>query len=240
MITPRLARRIALIHKWLGLAVFIQLLIWTGTGLFFATVHLSDVRADFLVHPPGYAQPVDLKRVRIGSAEALKAVAEDRPLEVTLKMLGSSPVYEVRGDIGTFLVSAETGTPVNIDEKMAREIAASVWISDAPVRAISLLDEAPRESTIRGAVWRVEFAGEGNPTLYVSEVTGKTSSPRTDLWRLYDFLYGLHLMDYTDHENFNTPWMLAAALLALSSVLFGIALLAHRFTRAFIRTDKTP
>ena len=50
-------------------------------------------------------------------------------------------------------------------------------------------------------------------------------------------LCGQHLMDYSDHETFNTPWILAAAILALSTVLFGVALLLHRFTRGLIKRD---
>lgn len=238
MISPRLARRIAQIHKWLGLIVFAQLVVWTSTGLFFVAVHITDVRAENLIHPPGHAARVDMSRVKITSSDALKAVAEDRPFAVTLKTLADMPVYEVRGDIGTFLVSAETGDRVVIDEPLARRIAAAAWASDTPIRAMEELDKAPRESSVGGNVWAAHFEGEGDPTLYVSSVTGATSLPRTDLWRTYDFLYGLHLMDYTDHENFNTPWMLAAAILALSTVLFGIALLLHRFTRGLINKDK--
>lgn len=235
MISPRLARRIAQVHKWLGLVVFAQLVVWTGTGLFFVAVHLSDVRADYLIHPPGHATPVDMRRVKITSADALKAVAEDRPYTVTLKTLAGMPVYEVNAEIGTFLVSAETGERLIIDEAMARKIAAAAWVNPTPIRVMEDLEKAPRESTVGGEVWAAHFEGEGDPTLYISAVTGKTSNPRTDLWRTYDFLYGLHLMDYSEHENFNTPWMLAAAILALSTVLFGIALLLHRFTRGLIK-----
>ncbi len=238
MISPRLARRIAQIHKWLGVIVFAQLVVWTGTGLFFVAVHLTDVRADYLVHPAGHATAVDLRRVKVTSTDALKAVAEDQPFDVTLKMLADTPVYEVRGEIGTFLVSAETGEHISIDEAMARKIATATWTADTPIRAMQELEKAPRESTVGGNVWAAHFAGEGDPTLYISAVNGKTSNPRTDLWRTYDFLYGLHLMDYADHENFNTPWMLAAAILALSTVMFGVALLLHRFTRGLINKDK--
>jgi len=237
MISPRLARRIAQIHKWLGLIVFVQLLVWTGTGLFFAAVHLTDVRADHLVHPPGDAAPVDMSRVKVSSTEALKAVAEDRPFDVTLKTLVDAPIYVVRAEIGTFLVSAETGEQVIVDETLARKIATATWTEPTPIRAIEHLDAAPKESNVSGEVWAARFEGEGNKTLYISAVDGKTSNPRTDLWRTYDFLYGLHLMDYTDHENFNTPWMLAAAILALSTVLFGVALLLHRFTRGLIKRE---
>jgi hypothetical protein len=238
MISPRLARRVAQIHKWLGLIVFAQLVIWTATGLFFAAIHITDIRSDNLVHPANHMTPVNMAQVKISSTEALNAVAEDRPYEVILRSLAGVPVYEVRAEIGTFLVSAETGDRVEIDEALARRIASATWVQPTPIRAMEDLEKAPRESTVSGNVWAAHFEGEGDPTLYISAVNGRTSNPRTDLWRTYDFLYGLHLMDYSEHENFNTPWMLAAAILALSTVLFGVALLVHRFTRGLIK-DKT-
>ena len=239
MISPRLARRIATIHKWLGLIVFAQLIVWTGTGLFFAAVHLTAVRADYLVHPANHMTPVDMSRVKFTSAEALKSVAEDRPYEVTLKSLAGQPVYQIRAEIGTFLVSGETNERLIVHEPLARKIAVATWVADTPIKRIEELETAPRESSVSGNVWAAHFEGEGDPTLYISAVDGRTSLPRTDLWRTYDFLYGLHLMDYSEHENFNTPWMLAAAIFALSTVLFGVALLFHRFTRGLMNKDKT-
>lgn len=237
MISPRLARRIATVHKWLGLLVAFQLVVWTATGLFFAAIHIDAIHGDDLVNPPGYAGPMDAARIKFSSADALKEVAEDRPLEVALRPLAGEPIYEVRGEIGTFLVSAETGRLVTIDEPRARAVAQEKWREPDAVVSAELLAEAPREAGLSGEAWAVRFKGEGNPTLYVSAVNGKVSAPRTDLWRTYDFLWQLHLMDWGLNENFNTPWMVAAAILALSTVLFGIALLFHRFTRGLIRKD---
>lgn len=237
MISPRLARRIGQIHKWLGLIVFAQLLVWTATGLFFVAVHLTAVRADYLVHPADHVQPVDMQRVKVSSTDALTSVAEDKPYDVTLKMLADLPVYVVRAEIGTFLVSAESGDQVIVDEALARRIAAERWVNPDPILSVAHLESAPQESSVKGEAWAARFKGDGNPTLYVSAVDGRTSNPRVDLWRLYDFLYGLHLMDYVDHENYNTPWMVALAVLALSSVLFGVALLVHRFTRGLIKKE---
>ena len=204
----------------------------------FRNIHITDIRSDGLVHPANHLTPVNMAQVKINSTEALNAVAEDRPFEVILRSLAGTPVYEVRAEIGTFLVSAESGDRVEIDEAFARKIASATWVQPTPIRAMVELEKAPRESTVSGNVWAAHFEGEGDPTLYISAVNGRTSNPRTDLWRTYDFLYGLHLMDYTDHENFNTPWMVATAILALSTVLFGVALLVHRFTRGLIK-DKT-
>jgi len=239
MISPRLARRIASVHKWLGLIVGLQLIVWTASGLFFAAIHITDIRGEHLVHPVGHVTPMDGARIRFSSTDALKAVAEDRPIEVVLRPLAGEPVYEVRGEIGTFLVSAETGELIVVDEARARALAQEKWIEQDAVVAAELLEVSPKESGLPGQAWALRFRGEGNPMLYVSAVNGMVSAPRTDLWRTYDFLWQLHLMDWGLNENFNTPWMLGAAIFALSTVLFGIALLVHRFSRGLIRKENS-
>lgn len=231
MISPRLARRIASLHKWLGLIVGAQLLIWTGTGLFFTVIHITDVRGEHLVRPAAQ-NVVDLSRVKLTSLDALQRTAEDRPQRVVLRSLAGTPVYEVRAEIGVFVVSAETGDILSpIPEALARDVALATWAGDGELTEMELLATGPRESGVSGPVWAARFSGEGNRTLYINAATGEAGAVRTDLWRTYDFLWGLHIMDYRERENFNHPLIVAAAILALSTVLFGIALLAHRFTR---------
>jgi uncharacterized iron-regulated membrane protein len=238
MISPRLARRIAQVHKWLGLIVFAQLFVWTATGLFMVSFHLRDVRGEALVHPASHVPSVDMSRVKLNSAEALKAVVEDKPYSVTLKTMAGEPVYDIRSEIGIYIISAETGGVISpINDEWAQRIAESRWAGPGRFESIELVKQAPREAGLPGRAWAVHYTGDGHPTLWVSETTGDVAAPRTDLWRLYDFFYGLHLMDYTDHENANQPWTIALAVLALTTVLFGIALLFQRFTRGLISKD---
>jgi hypothetical protein len=235
MISPRAARLIARIHKWLGLIVFAQLAIWTATGLFFASFAIADVRGEKLLHPKEHSF-VNMAKVKLSSTDALNRVAEDRPQTVILRSLAGQPVYEIRAEIGVFLVSAETGDIVSpVSEETARAIASAAWAGEGKLASMEKLEKAPHESGLQGAVWLAHFEGKDHPGVYVKAINGDVGPVRTDLWRTYDFLYGLHMMDYVDHENFNTPWMVAAAVLALSVVLFGVALLVHRFTRGLIK-----
>ena len=54
----------------------------------------------------------------------------------------------------------------------------------------------------------------------MSAETGRLTSVRTGTWRLYDFFWGLHIMDWTEHERFNTPWLMA---FAAGGLVFGVA-----------------
>jgi hypothetical protein len=239
MVSPRTARLVATIHKWLGLIVALQFLVWTGTGLFMVSFNLVDVRGEKLVHPASHVSPIDMSKVKLSSADALNVVVEDHPYQVTLKPLAGRPVYEIRAEIGVYLVSAEDGEILSpINEGLARNIAKAAWAGEGALQSMEELKSAPRESGLNGQTWAAHFAGDGKPTLYISAASGQVGPPRTDLWRTYDFFYGLHLMDYVDHENANHPWNIALAILALSTVLFGIVLLVHRFTRRALRENK--
>jgi len=122
MISPRTARLVASIHKWLGLIVAAQLVVWTCTGLFMTLFPLADVRGEHLAHTP----PMDMKRAKHSLLEALNSVAEDRPDSVAMKSLAGEPVWEVRAPIGVFVVSAETLNVMSpIEEEAARKIATT-------------------------------------------------------------------------------------------------------------------
>lgn len=231
MISPRAARRIASLHKWLGLVVGAQLVIWTATGLFFTVFSITRIRGEHLVHPP-VAEIVDVSRVKLSMLDALHAVAEDAPQRVTLRDLAGEPVFDIRADIGVFVVSAETGQVLSpVSEEVARAVASAAWAGEGALQTVEFMEQPPAESGVQGPAWAARFAGPGHPTLYVNAATGERGAVRTDLWRTYDLLWSLHIMDYKTRENFNHPLIIAAAILALSTVLFGIALLLHRFTR---------
>ena len=80
-------------------------------------------------------------------------------------------------------------------------------------------------------MWRVEFAGWNKPTLYLSPVTGELVSRRHELWRIYDFVWMLHIMDYAERENVNNPLLRAFTWGAVLMALSGAWLLVFAFPR---------
>ncbi len=47
---------------------------------------------------------------------------------------------------------------------------------------------------------------------------------RTDRWRLFDLMWGLHFMDWRAREDFNHPLLVGAALLGTLAAACGIIL----------------
>jgi len=66
-------------------------------------------------------------------------------------------------------------------------------------------------------------------TLYVSPQTGEVVARRNDLWRAFDFVWMLHIMDYDEREDFNHPLLIATAATALLFVLSGLGMLGYSF-----------
>ena len=64
--------------------------------------------------------------------------------------------------------------------------------------------------------------------LYFDAETGQLLTRRTRLWRVYDFMWMLHIMDYQGREDFNHPLVQIAAGLGLSVAISGILLVVYR------------
>ena len=83
---PLLVRRT---HKWLALAVGVQALLWTLTGMYMVAVHIDIIHGDNLVHAPA-EKPFDLSRL----AEPSRVVAAAPGVsEVRLQRYFGAPVW---------------------------------------------------------------------------------------------------------------------------------------------------
>ena len=48
------------------------------------------------------------------------------------------------------------------------------------------------------------------------------------MWRTFDFLWSLHIMDFKNHEDFNTPLLIISTALALVVIVTGIVMFPAR------------
>ncbi len=162
------------------------------------------------------------------------------PVEsVTFVMLAGRPVAQVATADGIRLFDAVNGNPLPpVDAALARTIAHDAWKArikpDAKVTRV--LSESPE---YRGALpaWRVAFADPDNTSVFIAADTGKIAAVRTGTWRLYDFFWSLHIMDWKNHENFNTWWLLVFAIGGLGMGIAGTILLVMRWP---IRRKRRP
>lgn len=238
----------AKVHKWLALVMAIQILFWFVSGLFFAAFPIERVRSEHAIaeqHRP----PVALDAAAAGLRRlAAAGIATGETVE--LKSLLGRPVALIGGGAGRpRLYDLATGRRLSpIPMTFAARIAEADHAGALRAARVARIDA--NDSEYRGALpaWRVDFADGAGRSLYVAADTGMVTARRSTLWRAYDFLWGLHIMDWRGHEDFNNPLLIAATLLALIVTVAGIVILPSRLgltawlrrRRARISAARTP
>ncbi len=223
---PLLARRT---HKWLAVFVAAQAVIWTLSGLYMTAVHIDVIHGDHLVRMPEQ-RPVSPGSILDPLIVASSVAGAD---SVRLGWLLDRPTYIVSAAGRQVLFDARTGAllPPLRERDIAR--LANHWFAgkERLVR-VALVNDLPGE--VRGRnppLWRADFDGWNKTTLYFSPATGELVTRRHELWRVFDFVWMLHIMDYDERENVNN-WLLrgftwAAVVMAFS----GAWLLFYSFPR---------
>lgn len=221
---PLLARRF---HKWLALFVGVQAVIWTLSGLYMTAIHIDIIHGDHLLRSAEPRTRLDALVDPLLAAEAVPGAAA-----VRLQWLLDRPVYAVTGR-KTSIVDARNGTVLPApSEAVVREIAKRRYAGAEPIVSAALIDEVPFEIRGRKApLWRVQFEGWNKPTFYISAETGELLTRRHELWRLFDFLFGLHIMDYQERENVNNLLLRAFSWSSLVMALSGAWLLIYSFPK---------
>jgi len=216
------------LHKWLALVIGAQVLLWIASGLFFAVYPIERVRSEHRIAAvePAALDPAALQGANIAALLPRAPTKLSYERDVTGRVVAIAEYAEGRPT----LVDAQAGRVLSpLDAEAAKQIARAA-IADAPtVREMRLVSEASPE--YRGALpaWRVAFEDAEGLAVYVEADTGRVTARRSDLWRVYDALWALHIMDWRDHENFNTGLLIAVSVAALVMALFGIVLIPYRF-----------
>ncbi len=150
-----------------------------------------------------------------------------------LSSLLSRPIYVVSSASGEALVDARSGLRLpQPTREQIRQVVEQRFSGPEKLVRLSLIEEIPGE--IRGRkppLWRADFDGWNKPTLYISPSTGELVSRRHELWRIFDFVWMLHIMDYGTRENVNNWLLRAFTWLALVTALSGAWLLWFAFRR---------
>ena len=154
------------------------------------------------------------------------------PVEaINWHMLGGQMVAEVTTAKGIMLFDAQTGELIPpVGATQATVIANAAWKSAAkPTSKASRVTAESPEYRAALPAWRIAYADPDATSIFVAADTGRITAVRTGTWRLYDFFWSLHIMDWKNHENFTTWWLLAFAIGGLILGLAGSVLLFIRW-----------
>ena len=217
------------IHKWLALIIGAQLLIWFASGVIMSFLPIEQVRGEHLVDRES-VMPIP---TGLALAAPQRIVAQaGAPVEaMTWLMLDGRPVAEVTTSKGVRLFDAATGAALPpVDAALAIKIARTAWKSDQkPSSTATIVKTESPEYRAALPAWRIAFADPEETSVFVAAETGRITAVRNGTWRLYDFFWSLHIMDWKNHENFNSWWLLAFAIGGLVLGIAGTILLFMRW-----------
>ncbi len=218
------------IHRYAGLFLGIQLILWTAGGIYFSWTQLPQIRGEHLIRPQPFHHPLPKSLVPIDSA--IKRLPPSSQIaRVILQPCPYGWCYLIQTTTGTpLLLDAHTAKPLPpLDSSTAIQIAKAYFLPEAKVHRVRYIDSSDvhrypeyRERPL--PAWRIQFDHPEHPALYINTHTHALEVVRTRPWRIFDFMWMLHTMDYRTRDNFNNPLLRITALSTLLFVLTGFVL----------------
>jgi hypothetical protein len=226
----KLFRLMSQIHLWLGAAFGVQVMLWLISGLIMVIIPIEVIRGEHLRHDPAESV-LDWTNEAVPLATII-AAQDSEVTSARTGWLAGSPVWRLETTDGLLMIDARTGDDLSpVGEALAREIATTRQNGLGEITAIDWLTDPPREAGLSIPAWRIEFAaGETTPptTFYINSQTGELRAVRTSAWRVYDFFWGVHIMDWSSRENFNSWWIKVTSIIAILFGIAGVYLTVHR------------
>lgn len=223
-------------HRYLGVFLGIQFLFWTIGGLYFSWTNIKSIRGEDIRKEASSIKINDL------SSDLKDVISQIRKSDsihylktIQIAEINGVPNYQITFHNGERLktvlanvVSNEIRLPLNKDE--ATIIAKNSLKNESIVTSVEYLTTTSGHHEYREKplpAYAISFEGAVNTTVYVSAELGTVQTYRNNQWRVFDFLWMLHVMDYQNRDNINN-WLLrlfsAIGLITLASgfILFGL------------------
>lgn len=219
MVTRQTALKIRKTHRYLGIFIGIQFLMWTISGLYFSWTDIDEIHGDQYRNEsmvPGSFK--DLKSPFIQPSDI-----EISSLE--LREIANQPYYWINGKR---LINAKTGEiKKEVTQKEAILIANKNMIKGLKVDGIEKITTTGDHHEYRSGplpAYVISYDTPENIKAYVAVKDGSFQTLRHRDWRWFDFLWMTHTMDYEGRDNFNNLILRAFSLLGLITVFSGFLL----------------
>ncbi len=219
------------IHRYLGVILGIQFLFWTVSGLYFSWTNIDEIHGDLQhKHPPKLTSSIHLI-----SPDSVFKQLNDKPVVINSIQLVSilkKPFYSINFLVAkkekNILASAETGIiREEITKDEALQIASESFNGNPGIQSVKYITGTNGHHEYREKplpAWAVTFNHPTNTTVYVSAERGKVETFRNNKWRIFDFLWMGHTMDYQSRDNINNWLLRTFSLFGLITVISGFAL----------------
>ena len=204
------------VHKYLSFFISLQLLLWTVSGIYFAFNKIELVRGE------QYRKQVE-QSINLGDFDFEIPNTTDVSIQ---KRLGENiAVIKVDGTTKYLNRSGESISKLTESEAMNLVISNTTL---SPVLVEEIVDERSG-SEYRGRslpIYKVESKTNKDLDInvYLNVYSGEVLAIRSNQWRIWDLMWGLHIMDWKERDNISNILLKIFSILALVSPVTGVML----------------
>ena len=188
------------LHKLVALVVSVQVALWMVSGLSFSLLSHKEISGRYLLAHQ--------------TAEPIRGEVDFKPwlhwypdvLQLSVNADSARQRWQVETRMGS-LSRDKRNSEYGINEVAAREIAQRHLKSKSDVMSVNLITEPSYVTRKVGVpVWQVEFNDSAKSSVFVNAKTGKIRGLQTSTYRIFDWLWMLHIMDYDQRKNLITHY----------------------------------
>lgn len=219
MVKRKTALKFRKAHRYLGLFIGIQFIMWTVSGIYFSWTDLDEIHGDqFRKH---HVEKTSFSGLKNPS----ELISGEKIHSLELKDVAGQAYYFVNEE---YLVNAETGEEKKgITEEEALLIAQKNMVEGLKTEAIERIEKTGKHHEYRSGLlpaYVISFDNSDNLKAYISLKDASFRTVRHRDWRWFDFLWMTHTMDYEGRDDFNNLVLRIFSLLGLITVLSGFIL----------------
>jgi len=203
-------------HKYLSFFISLQLLLWTISGIFFAFNKIELVRGEQYRLTQNF--PINFDEIKFSRSDVQQVKAINR-LGKTIFVVSGSKGIEYLDIFGSSL------NKLNKDE-VFEIVRASSTLKPLGLEEIT---ESSKGSEFRGRdlpLYKVTSLNDEDKkiNLYINVFSGEITAVRSLQWRIWDLMWGFHIMDWQTRDKINNIFLKIFSILALVSSISGILL----------------
>ena len=203
-------------HKYLSFFISLQLLLWTISGIYFAFNKIELVRGEQYRLTESF--PLNFDEVKFSRSDVQQVKAINRLGEI---------IFVVSGNQGIEYLDP-FGTHIN---KLNKNEVFEIVSSSSTLKPIDLeeITESSKGSEFRGRnlpLYKVTSLNDKDKkiNLYLNVFSGEITAVRSLQWRIWDLMWGFHIMDWQTRDKINNIFLQIFSILSLVSSVSGIML----------------
>jgi len=213
-------------HRWLGLILGLQVLIWLITGLYFSAMgnQAMSGRTHFEPLPNESLAGLELSS-NIGDLSR----RFDDIQQVEWQQVLQIPQLKVVTADNTYYLDGRSGKPWQTDRALATDIAKASYSGAGTIDEVVEVD----------ARFQVLFDDPVSTEVLIGKADGAVQGHRNWNWYIADWMFRLHFMDYSGGRDFNNLLIRASGLVTLWFAIAGLILLLRNVKRGDLWRPQT-